>query len=176
MEKVRVYLAGSMFCEADRMYNSFVAQKIREVCGDKIDLYVPQENASINDKTKCADSNAIFWGDYNRLQNTDILIVRIDGDVIPSGSSAEIGIMSQRNQNWLQNPQGRQPKIIGLCTDSRNPKSTYLDAKNELMKNNDYESQYCYFNLFTVGCIKVNGVLTTSVQELVEELAREINE
>ena len=35
------------------------------------------------------------------------------------------------------------------------------------MKNEDYESQYCYFNLFTVGCIKVNGVLTTSIEELV---------
>ena len=42
--------------------------------------------------------------------------------------------------------------------------------KNELMKNEDYESQYCYFNLFTLGCIKVNGVLTTSIDELVTAL------
>lgn len=60
--------------------------------------------------------------------------------------------------------------ILGLCTDSRNPKRTYLEAKNELMKNEDYESQYCYFNLFTLGCIKVNGVLTTSIEELVNIL------
>ena len=60
--------------------------------------------------------------------------------------------------------------ILGLCTDSRNPKRTYLDAKNELMKNEDYESQYCYFNLFTLGCIKVNGELATSVDELVDKL------
>ena len=51
-KKINVYLAGSMFCEADRMYNALLAQKIRERVGDKIDLYVPQENLSINDKTK----------------------------------------------------------------------------------------------------------------------------
>ena len=191
--KIQVYLAGSMFCEADRMYNALLAEKIRERIGDYIDLYVPQENLSINDKTKCANSHDIFWGDYNRLQKCDIFIARIDGDIPPSGTSAEIGIMSQRRQNWedsfkrdledildldiLESADklkekyckdfGYPPMILGLCTDSRNPKRTYLDAKNELMKNEDYESQYCYFNLFTIGCIKVNGVLATTIEELV---------
>lgn len=194
--KIQVYLAGGMFCEADRNYNALLAEKIRERVGDYINLYVPQENLSINDKTKCADSHDIFWGDYNRLQNCDIFIARIDGDIPPSGTSAEIGIMSQRRQDWERNlrkftaqawldnmPEseeqlkkyyisdyGHEPMILGLCTDSRNPKRTFLDAKNELMKNEDYESQYCYFNLFTVGCIKVNGQLTTSINELVDAL------
>ena len=160
-----------MFCEADRMYNAFLAEKIRERLGKDIDLYVPQENKSINDKTKCADSHDIFWGDYNRLQKCDIFIARIDGDIPPSGTSAEIGIMSQRRQDWEQNKTTEfPPMILGLCTDSRNPKRTYLDAKNELMKNEDYESQYCYFNLFTLGCIKVNGELATSVDDLVDKL------
>ena len=160
-----------MFCEADRMYNAFLAEKIRERLSKDIDLYVPQENKSINDKTKCADSHDIFWGDYNRLQKCDIFIARIDGDIPPSGTSAEIGIMSQRRQYWEQNKTTEfPPMILGLCTDSRNPKRTYLDAKNELMKNEDYESQYCYFNLFTLGCIKVNGELATSVDELVDKL------
>ena len=160
-----------MFCEADRMYNAFLAEKIREHLGEDIDLYVPQENKSINDKTKCADSHDIFWGDYNRLQKCDIFIARIDGDIPPSGTSAEIGIMSQRRQYWEQNKTSEfPPMILGLCTDSRNPKRTYLDAKNELMKNEDYESQYCYFNLFTLGCIKVNGELATSVDDLVDKL------
>ena len=198
---IRVYLAGSMFCEADRMYNALLAQKIRERVGDKINLYVPQENMSINDKTKCANSHDIFWGDYNRLQNTDIFIARIDGDIPPSGTSAEIGIMSQRRPDWereftifqanyylgygkhadgkelerYKKTSGYEPVIIGLCTDSRNPKRTYLEAKNELMKNEDYESQYCYFNLFTLGCIKVNGKLATSIDELVDIVEAEVN-
>ena len=160
-----------MFCEADRMYNAFLAEKIRERLGEDIDLYVPQENKSINDKTKCADSHDIFWGDYNRLQKCDIFIARIDGDIPPSGTSAEIGIMSQRRQYWEQNKTTEfPPMILGLCTDSRNPKRTYLDAKNELMRNEDYESQYCYFNLFTLGCIKVNGELATSVDDVVDKL------
>lgn len=196
MKKVQVYLAGSMFCEADRMYNALLAEKIRERVGEYVDLYVPQENLSINDKTKCANSHDIFWGDYNRLQNCDIFIARIDGDIPPSGTSAEIGIMSQRRQYWehdfnkfkanyyleygkfpteaqekeYKEMEGYEPTILGLCTDSRNPRRTYLDAKNELMRTQDYESQYCYFNLFTVGCIKVNGQLTTSIDELVDAL------
>ena len=200
--KIQVYLAGSMFCEADRMYNALLAQKIRERVGEHIDLYVPQENLSINDKTKCANSHDIFWGDYNRLQNTDIFIARIDGDIPPSGTSAEVGIMSQRRQYWekkfnifqanhhlefgckmsekeihmYKKNEGFPPMVLGLCTDSRNPKRTYLEAKNELMKNEDYESQYCYFNLFTLGCIKVNGKLTTSIDELVNALEVEVNE
>ena len=200
--KIQVYLAGSMFCEADRMYNALLAQKIRERVGEHIDLYVPQENLSINDKTKCANSHDIFWGDYNRLQHTDIFIARIDGDIPPSGTSAEVGIMSQRRQYWerefntfkanyyleygkhispaeelhYKQTESFPPMILGLCTDSRNPKRTYLEAKNELMKNEDYESQYCYFNLFTLGCIKVNGKLTTSIDELVDALEVEVNE
>ena len=104
--------------------------------------------------------------------------------------------MSQRRQNWehgftsfqanyyleygkhasekqlreYKQVEGFEPMILGLCTDSRNPKRTYLEAKNELMKNEDYESQYCYFNLFTLGCIKVNGELATSIDELVDKL------
>lgn len=198
-KKINVYLAGSMFCEGDRMYNAYIAKQIRERLADKINLYVPQENQSINDKTKCANSHDIFWGDYNRLQKCDIFIGRIDADVIPSGTSAEIGIMSQKRQYWeaqfklfrsmnegdyteeqdkkfFIRKHGHPPVILGLCTDSRNPKRTYLKAKNELMKNEDYESQYCYFNLFTLGCIKVNGKLTTSVEELVNELEVLVNE
>lgn len=200
--KIQVYLAGSMFCEADRMYNALLAKKIRERVGNYIDLYVPQENLSINDKTKCANSHDIFWGDYNRLQRCDIFIARIDGDIPPSGTSAEIGIMSQRRQDWerefnkfqanyyletgkhsdareinsYKQVEGYPPMILGLCTDSRNPKRTYLEAKNELMKNEDYESQYCYFNLFTLGCIKVNGELATSIDELVDKLEVAVNE
>jgi nucleoside 2-deoxyribosyltransferase len=202
MEKLQVYLAGSMFCEADRMYNRYLAENIREAVGEYIDLYVPQENASINDKTKCANSLDIFWGDYNRLKKCNIFIARIDGDIPPSGTSAEIGIMSQRRQNWehgftnfqanyyleygkhasekqlreYKQVEGFEPMILGLCTDSRNPKRTYLEAKNELMKNEDYESQYCYFNLFTLGCIKVNGELATSIDELVDKLEVAVNE
>lgn len=201
MKKIQMYLAGSMFCDADRMFNEYLAKMIRERVGDHIDLYVPQENLSINDKTKCASSHDIFWGDYNRLQNCDVFIARIDGDIPPSGTSAEIGIMSQRHQYWEKNlhkakahhymehgerndeevlkqyikVEGYAPVIIGLCTDSRNPKLTYLDAKNNLMKENDLESQYCYYNLFTVGCIKVNGTLTTSVKELLDKLEEEVN-
>ena len=48
-------------------------------------------------------------------------------------------------------------------------------SEADLMKNEDYESQYCYFNLFTLGCIKVNGKLATSIDELVDMIEAEVN-
>lgn len=81
-------------------------------------------------------------------------------------------MMAVRAQNWSGNES--RPMILGLCTDSRNPRATFLEAKNNLMRDADYESQYCYFNLFTIGCIKENGVLATSTDEMLEILALEV--
>lgn len=180
---VHMYLAGSMFCEADRIYNAKITKDIVEGLAEKgyirnedYTLYVPQENLSINDKTKCADSRAIFNGDYERLKDTDILIARIDGDIPPSGTSAEIGMMAQRykteeNSRIYQNGI-MTPKIIGLCTDVRNPRTTYSNEKNILMHSEDYENQYCYFNLFTIGCIKTAGVLATNIDQIIQEIEK----
>lgn len=81
-------------------------------------------------------------------------------------------MMAVRAQHWLSSQP--TPMILGLCTDSRNPRRTFLEAKNNLMRDSDYESQYCYFNLFTIGCIKENGVLATSVDEMLETLSYEV--
>lgn len=81
-------------------------------------------------------------------------------------------MMAVRAQQWLSSQP--MPMILGLCTDSRNPRATFLEAKNNLMRDADYESQYCYFNLFTIGCIKENGVLATAVDEMLEILSYEV--
>ena len=87
---MNVYLAGPIFCEGDRMRNEKWSAQIRNAI-PRINLYNPLENKEINDKTKCASSWQIADGDNARLDETDVLIACIDGDVIPSGTSAEIG-------------------------------------------------------------------------------------
>ena len=100
-EKINVYLAGSMFCEADRMYNAYLAERIREHFGDRIDLYVPQENQSINDKTKCADSHDIFWGDYNRLKQVFINIIKNSIEALENRNNPNISISYKLKKDYV---------------------------------------------------------------------------
>ena len=50
---MKVYYAAPLFSEAEQRYNAYAAQTIRAV-SETIDLYVPQEQTDINDKTKYA--------------------------------------------------------------------------------------------------------------------------
>ena len=95
---MNVYLAGGIFTYGDELRNTEWARKIR-LALPKINLYSPIENTEINGvegKKKFADSQMIADGDNKRLDNTDILIACIDGDVIPAGTSAEIGVMREK--------------------------------------------------------------------------------
>ena len=127
-KKVRVYLASQIFAECWREYNERVAKAIEETYPD-IELYVPQKNNSINDKTKCASAEDICAGDFTNK------------------------------------------KIISLYTDSRECSHTFLDAKNEKLKE-FAESQYAYLNLLLVGCLKRYGVMCRTVEEVIAELGK----
>ena len=90
---MRVYLAGPIFFYGDYLRNIEWANKIRNVFPG-IDLYSPVENTEINGvegKKKFAGSQEVANADNERLNNSDILIACIDGDVLPSGTCAEIG-------------------------------------------------------------------------------------
>ena len=95
---MNTYLAGSIFYYGDVLRNTEWAKKIRDAIPN-INLYSPIENTDINGaegKKKFAGSQEIANGDNIRLNNTDILIACIDGDVLPSGTSAEIGNFTKR--------------------------------------------------------------------------------
>ena len=49
-KKIKVYLASQIFAECWRDYNEKVAQRIEQEFPE-VELYAPQRNASINDKT-----------------------------------------------------------------------------------------------------------------------------
>ena len=90
---MRIYLAGGIFFYGDYLRNTEWARKIREAFPG-VYVYSPVENTDINGeegKKKFAGSQEIANGDNIRLDNTDVLIACIDGDVLPSGTCAEIG-------------------------------------------------------------------------------------
>lgn len=156
---MKAYLANGLFSIGDRYVNAELARLVR-LSVPSIELYVPQENDAINDKSNYADSLAIAEADLSNLQNSDVLIAVIDGVEIDSGVAAEIGAFSM-----LKRP------IIALFSDVRQ-----LGRDNEKKINalvaDGVENQFIYRNLFVVGLIKKNGMIVQTLEEVAQEVKR----
>ena len=173
-KKVRVYLASQIFAECWRDYNEKLAQAIEEAYPE-VELYVPQRNKSINDKTKCATAEQITYGDFtNNLDKDDIVVAIVDGDTPGIGTTLEIGYFSRICQEEIEKYGATKKKIISLYTDSRECSNTYLEAKNEMLKE-FAECQYSYLNLLLVGCLKRYGVMCRTIDEVIVELGKALS-
>ena len=162
---MKVYLAGSIFYYGDVLRNTEWAQKLRAAFPN-IDLYSPIENTDINGtegKRRFAGSREIADGDNARLDNTDILVACIDGDVLPVGTSAEIGKFHEKIER------GDHKYIVGIMTDNRAAHRTVSDAKNAKLAEIG-ETQYCYQNLYVTGLIKQGGILVDNIDDAIEFL------
>lgn len=153
----KIYFGGPLFSEMEQMYNRYVVGMIREKYDDKVDVYLPQENEAINDKSGFANSLDIASGDNAYLEESDLMIAVLDGVNPDSGLSAELGYFYSFDR-----------PILGLYTDSR--QGTYgnqqkIDALDEVA-----ESQFSYINLYTVGLVKQRGEILRSAQALVDKL------
>lgn len=172
---VRVYLASQIFAECWRDYNEKLAQRIEQEF-PQIELYVPQRNGSINDKTKCATAADICAGDFtNNLDHDDIVVAVVDGDTPGIGTTVEIGYFSRKCQEEIEKCGRTRKKIISLYTDSRECSNTTNAAKNEAL-NGFAECQYAYLNLLLVGCLKRYGVMCRTIDEVIEELRKALKE
>lgn len=160
---MKIYLAGSIFYHGDLLRNTEWAARIREEFPG-VDLYSPVENTDINGaegKKKFAGSKEIADGDNNRLDETDILIACIDGDVIPAGTSAEIGVMREKIRR------GDKKYIVGICTDNRQMYLTHSAEKDAGGASALGEQQYSYQNLYVTGLIKQSGVLVSNIDDAI---------
>lgn len=161
---MRIYLAGGIFFYGDYLRNIEWATKIREAFPG-VDLYSPVENTDINGvegKKKFAGSMEIASADNARLDNTDILIACIDGDVLPSGTCAEIGKFHEKIAR------GDNRMLIGICTDTRQCYNTHSDAKDKGGAASLGEQQYSYQNLYVTGLIKDKGILFDNIDDVIE--------
>jgi len=167
--KMKAYLAGPIFTYGDLLRNTEWAKKIREAFPG-IDLYSPVENTDINGvegKKKFADSRMIAQADNARLDNVDILIACIDGDVLPSGTCAEIGKFHEKIAR------GDKKILVGICTDNRQCFLTHSEAKDNGGASELGEQQYSYQNLYVTGLIKEYGKLVYTIEEVIEYIAEE---
>lgn len=169
---MKAYLAGGIFFYGDYLRNMEWGRKLREAF-PSMELYSPIENTEINGvegKKKFAGSQEIANGDNQRLNNTDILIACIDGDILPSGTCAEIGKFHEKIE------QGAHKYIVGICTDNRQMYLTHSDEKDCGGASALGEQQYSYQNLYVTGLIKQGGVLVSDIDQAIEFIRTKINE
>jgi nucleoside 2-deoxyribosyltransferase len=170
---MKIYFAAPIFTQAHQMFNEYVAQKIEERFPD-VELYVPQRNTSINDKTKCATAEDICVGDFdNNLNSTDIVVALVDGDTPPIGTTLEIGYFSRMCQEEMDRNGFTNKKIISLYTDTRECSTTVNDAKKNMLSE-FAECQFSYINLLLVGALKRYGKMCRTVDDLIDELDKAI--
>ncbi|MCI5775709.1 MAG: nucleoside 2-deoxyribosyltransferase [Aerococcus sp.] len=155
---MKAYLASGIFSDMERDYNEKLAKQIRERFPD-LDLYLPQENKEINDKSQFADAVQIATADNERLDACDFLFVVLDGIESGQGRCAEIGYAA-----------GKDIPIFGLWTDSRQEGTDNAD-KIAILQNDIAESQFAYINLYVIGLIKNNGKVANNVPELLDAIA-----
>ncbi|WP_099974384.1 MULTISPECIES: nucleoside 2-deoxyribosyltransferase [Lactobacillaceae] len=157
---MKIYFANGLFSQADRMFNEVVVDKIRKI-SDDIEVYLPQENGDINDKTKFADSIKIAEEDNKELLTSDLVVAVLDGEIIDVGVASEIGLAF-----------GKEIPILGLFTDLRqhgaeNPEK--IAAVAEIGEN-----PFQYVNTYTIGLIKLNGKVVNNIDTLLQEIAKKL--
>lgn len=166
------YLAGPIFTYGDLLRNTEWATKLREAFPN-IELYSPVENTDINGvegKKKFAGSQLVANGDNQRLDKTDVLIACIDGDVLPSGTCAEIGKFHEKIAR------GDKKFIAGICTDNRQCYFTHSEAKDIGGASALGEQQYSYQNIYVTGLIKQGGVLVYTIEEVIAAIENWLNQ
>ena len=155
---MKIYFANALFSQAELNYNAQLAAKIRQL-DQTIDLYLPQENDSINDKKAYADSKMIAQADTEKLLASDLMVAVLDGLSIDNGVASEIGVAY-----------AKEIPIIGLYTDTRQQGSSNqqkLQALGQIAEN-----QFHYVNLYTTGLIKLNGTIVNSEADLLEAVKK----
>lgn len=159
---MNIYFAAPLFAKSDLLYNADLVNQIRSTY-PQADIYLPQENASINDKSAYADSKMIAQADTEKVLESDLMIALLDGLTIDPGVASEIGVAF-----------AKEIPVLGLYTDSRQ-QGADNQQKITVLKT-VAENQFHYLNLYTVGLIKLNGEIYSSENVLLEGLAAYLGE
>ena len=149
----KLYFAASLFNEMELAFNALLAGRMREEL-PALEVFLPQEQGEINDKTAYADSKMIAKLDTEAILESDVLFAVLDGQVIDPGVASEIGVAYQAGI-----------PIVALYSDTRQQGGSHpekLAALQDLA-----ESQFSYINLYIVGLVKLNGVVVASSSEAI---------
>ncbi len=155
---MKIYFAAPMFAKSDLVYNAYLVNQIRERYPE-VEIYLPQENEAINDKTAYADSQMIALADTEKVLESQLMIALLDGVSIDAGVASEIGVAYAKNI-----------PVLGLYTDSRQQGATNTKKIRALQEIG--ENQFHYLNLYTVGLIKLNGAIFSEEEKLFDNIGQ----
>lgn len=158
----KIYFASPLFSEMEQAFNKQMVTQIRQQY-QNVEVYLPQEQMSINDKQAYADSTMIATFDTQALLESDLMIAILDGPVIDAGVASEIGVAYHADM-----------PILALYSDSRQYGS---DNQEKLAALQEVaESQFSYVNLYTVGLVKLRGEVFSTSVDLIEALSAYVQE
>jgi nucleoside 2-deoxyribosyltransferase len=84
----RIYLAGPLFSEAERLYNLKIARLLRSY---SYEVYLPQETGDTDASRGSEAHKDIFIVNHQALDAADLVVAVIDGADADSGTAWEIG-------------------------------------------------------------------------------------
>ena len=152
---MKVYIAGPMFIESQIDYNLMLARRIREL---GIEVYCPNENAEINDKSRQdITGEKIYQQDIDELRSCNVLLCQVANC---PGTNWEAGYYDCLSKEV--NPE-MYLGVIGLSSDIR--LKTPPDPQKPGLDN-----QTMYLNQFMVGGLKCSLGLFYRKEDLFERL------
>ena len=103
--KYKVYLAAPLFSDAERAYNTQIADLLRE---NFFEVYLPQDTGDDSDTRKREEQKRLFSLNKKAIEDADIIIAVIDGADADSGTAWEMGYAFAKGK-----------RVIALRTDFR---------------------------------------------------------
>ena len=166
MRKEKLYLAGSLFSEAD------INQRLKE--GNMLESMTAYEvfnpiTAPCNDKEKLPSASDIFWGDTAEVLESKCIVADISNNDV--GVACELGIAWACNYlHYLVDGGYSLQDILSIM------KKKYVYAHlSDIRKNTAhmYRGNYVPWgtNQFLIGCIEDTGEIKDNFQEVLNELS-----
>ena len=166
MRKEKLYLAGSLFSEAE------INQRLKE--GNMLESMTAYEVfnpilAPCNDKEKLPSAIDIFWGDTAEVLESKCIVADISNNDV--GVACELGIAWACNYlHYLVDGGYSLQDILSIM------KKKYVYAHlSDIRKNTAhmYRGNYVPWgtNQFLLGCIEDTGEIKDSFQEVLNELS-----
>lgn len=160
---MKIYLAGSMFSEAEIAARLHEAKMIRERLKD-IELYSPIEQPFNENKSSLPTPQDIYNGDIDAIKNCDVIVVDL-GCWYDQGVMIELGVAAGLNESMNDDADlsNKGIYIIGHLSDIRVPTA------------NQYPVPSFGYNHLALAVVERYGVVLPNMEAVVKELER-INE
>ena len=166
MRKEKLYLAGSLFSEAE------INQRLKE--GNMLESMTAYEVfnpilAPVNNKDKIPEASDLFWGDTSEILESSVVVADISNNDV--GVACEMGIAWACNYlHYLVDGGYSLQDILSIM------KKKYVYAHlSDIRKNTAhmYRGNYVPWgtNQFLIGCIEDTGEIKDSFQEVLNELS-----